>query len=131
MNKLSFVAILCALLSAAILTHAEQNRVDFWLTILHNDDAQSALINAGPGLEDFGGVARFAALVKKLKIDALRGPGIHSKRGVVLLTPGDNIFAGAQFNASLEKGSPFYETIAMEQIGYNASGFGNHDFDFG
>ncbi len=34
--------------------------VDFWLTILHNDDSESQLIDAGPGLEDFGGVARFA-----------------------------------------------------------------------
>ncbi len=34
-------------------------------------------------------------------------------------------------NASLAKGIPFYEAIAMEGIGYNVSGLGNHDFDLG
>jgi 5'-nucleotidase / UDP-sugar diphosphatase len=47
------------------------------------------------------------------------------------LNAGNNLFAGVEFNASLEKGIPFYETIAMESIGYDVSTFGNHDFDFG
>ena len=37
--------------------------VGFVLTVLHNNDAESQLINAGSGLEDFGGVARFKTLV--------------------------------------------------------------------
>jgi 5'-nucleotidase len=109
----------------------EAGNVYFRLTVLHNDDAESQLIDAGPGLEDFGGVARFAALAGQLKTEALRGPGTGSKRGVILLSAGDNIFAGAQFNASLAKGIPFYEAIAMEEIGYSAAALGNHDFDFG
>ena len=113
------------------IVHAQNADVDFWLTVLHNDDSESRLIHAGPGLEDFGGVARFATLAERLKRDALNGPGIRGKRGVILLTAGDNIFPGAQFNVSLEKGIPFYGTIALEGIGYDASGLGNHDFDPG
>jgi 5'-nucleotidase/UDP-sugar diphosphatase len=50
---------------------------------------------------------------------------------VIVLNAGDNIFSGAELNASIEKGIPFYETIAMERIGYDVSALGNHDFDFG
>ena len=34
----------------------------YTLTILHNNNSESALINYATGLEDFGGVARFAAV---------------------------------------------------------------------
>ena len=107
----------------------------FWLTILHNNDGESQLLNAGAGLEDFGGVARFKTLVDNLKSDATTGPpspqqqGI--KRGVVMLSSGDNFLAGPEFNASLEKGVPFFDTIAMDLIGYDAAAIGNHEFDFG
>jgi 5'-nucleotidase / UDP-sugar diphosphatase len=131
-RKQLYVFLLCLLTYAMNMAEgAEEGKVHFRLTVLHNDDAESQLIDAGPGLEDFGGVARFATMAGKLRTDALRGPGIRSKRGVILLTAGDNIFAGAQFNASLAKGIPFYEAIAMENIGYSVSGLGNHDFDFG
>src|SRR5918996_203403 len=107
----------------------------FWLTILHNNDGESQLLNAGAGLEDFGGVARFKTLVDNLKSDATTGPpspqqqGI--KRGVVMLSSGDNFLAGPEFSVSLDKGVPFYDTIAMDLIGYDASAIGNHEFDFG
>ena len=39
----------------------------FRLTILHNNDGESQLVDLGPGLEDFGGVARFAAVVQREK----------------------------------------------------------------
>jgi len=108
---------------------------NFMLTLLHNNDAESQLINAGSGLEDFGGVARFATLVQNLKRSAETGPppAAHRgvKRGVIMVSSGDNFLAGPEFNASLEKGVPFYDTIAMDLIGYDAVAIGNHDFDFG
>ena len=104
---------------------------DFWLTILHNDDSESQLIDAGPGLESFGGVARFATLAQRLRMEAQSDSSIRTKRGVIVLNAGDNIFSGAELNASIEKGIPFYEAIAMERIGYDVSALGNHDFDFG
>ncbi|MGH2696554.1 MAG: bifunctional metallophosphatase/5'-nucleotidase, partial [Actinomycetota bacterium] len=57
--------------------------------------------------------------------------GRGAKRGVVMLSSGDNFLAGPQFNASLEKGAPFFDTIALDLVGYDALAIGNHEFDFG
>jgi 5'-nucleotidase len=109
--------------------------VDFWLTILHNNDGESKLIDLGADLADFGGAARFKTLVDDLKWEATHGPRQPgqrgAKRGVVMVSSGDNFLAGPEFNTSLEKGVPFYDTIAMDLIGYDAVAIGNHDFDFG
>jgi 5'-nucleotidase len=48
-----------------------------------------------------------------------------------MVSSGDNFLAGPVFSASLDKGVPFYDTIAMDKIGYTAVAIGNHDFDFG
>jgi 5'-nucleotidase len=113
-----------------------RQKIDFWLTVFHNNDGESQLINAGSGLEDFGGVARFATRLKWERFEALKGrrSGLMErggKRGVVTLTSGDNFLAGPEFNASLTKGVPFYDIIALDLIGYDAMCLGNHDFDFG
>jgi 5'-nucleotidase len=105
----------------------------FTLTILHNNDGESRLINA-PGQPDFGGVARFATLVDDLRRQATRGTapaGQAARRGVVLLSSGDNFLAGPEFTASLTKGVPFYDSIALREIEYDAFAIGNHEFDFG
>jgi 5'-nucleotidase len=125
-----------ALAPAAVASAAGNNpdpKVDLWLTILHNNDGESQVINAGGGLEDFGGAAAFRTVVENLKWEATHGPWPRrgAKRGVVMLSSGDNFIAGPEFNASLAAGVPFYDTIAMELIGYDAVSFGNHDFDFG
>lgn len=102
----------------------------YWLTLLHNNDGESLLLHA-PGQPDFGGVARFATLVNDLKqqAESTKQPG--TKQLVVLLSSGDNFLAGPEFLTSLRKGIPYYDSIAMNQIGYDAIGLGNHDFDFG
>ncbi|MGH2590885.1 MAG: bifunctional metallophosphatase/5'-nucleotidase [Actinomycetota bacterium] len=102
-------------------------RVAFWLTIAHNNDGESQLIDAGTGLEDFGGVARFATVVKNLRAEALD----RRNGAFVMVSSGDNFLAGPEFNASLEKGVPFYDSIALNRIGYDAMAIGNHEFDFG
>jgi 5'-nucleotidase len=105
----------------------------FTLTVLHNNDGESQLLGA-PGQPDFGGVARFKTLVDQLKRQAKRGapgPGEADKRGVVMLSSGDNFLAGPEFTASLEKGVPFYDSIALKAVGYDALAIGNHEFDFG
>jgi 5'-nucleotidase len=101
---------------------------EFKLTILHNNDGESQLLGAGGENVDFAGVARFAALVDKLRTEAVDGSG---NTGVVMLSSGDNFLAGPEFNASLAKGKPFYDTTAIKLIGYDAMAIGNHEFDFG
>lgn len=99
----------------------------FRLTILHNNDGESQLLHAGRDREDFGGVARFAALVAKLRQEAQ-----ESGSGVLVLSAGDNYLAGPEFSASLaRRPEPFYDIIALDLIGYDAIALGNHEFDFG
>lgn len=62
------------------------------LTILHNNDGESNL----RGDDEFGGVARFKALVDELRTDAAA-----DGRGVIMLSSGDNYLAGPDNNASV------------------------------
>jgi 5'-nucleotidase len=105
--------------------------VDFWLTVLHNNDGESQLVDAGPGLAEFGGIARFAALEDALRAQAATFPAGGTGRGVVTISSGDNFLAGPEFQASLDNGVPFYDSIALSLIGYDAMAIGNHEFDFG
>jgi 5'-nucleotidase len=105
----------------------------FTLTVLHHNDGESQLVNA-PGNPDFGGVARFATLVDQLRADATAGQppaGRAARRGALLLSSGDNFLAGPEFAASLDKGVPFYDSIALSSIRHDAMAIGNHEFDFG
>ena len=99
------------------------------LTILHNNDAESQLIDAGSGAEDFGGAARFKAVVDMLKEDARFLDGSP----VVTLSSGDNFLAGPEFSASLDRNPslPYYDAVVVDSIGYDALAIGNHEFDFG
>jgi 5'-nucleotidase len=111
------------------------NEVVVWMTLLHNNDGESDLIQVAEGLEDFGGADRFKTVVDSLKWEAIHGPRTPQIRGgkrlYLMVSSGDNFLAGPEFNASLAKGVPFYDTIAMDLIGYDAVAIGNHDFDFG
>jgi len=104
----------------------------FRLTLLHNNDGESQLLNAGAGLEDFGGADRFATVVRNLRFEAfVQGRRSRTRGGSVLVSSGDNFLAGPEFNASLERGVPFFDSIAISLIGYDAVTLGNHEFDFG
>ena len=100
----------------------------YTLTILHNNDGESQVVNAGSGSEDYGGAARFKALLDTQRAAA-------TTTDTVMLSSGDNFLAGPEFNLGQERfnntGEPMFDTIAMALIGYDAVAFGNHDFDFG
>jgi 5'-nucleotidase len=110
---------------AASSASAKEDGDYFTLTVLHNNDGESQLVSAGSGIEDFGGVARFATQVRAQRQDAAR-----SQYGSVLVSSGDNFLAGPELTASVAKGVPFYDTIALDFLRYDAISFGNHDFDF-
>lgn len=134
-----FTAVLVAMVMVGSVSPAAagEPKVHFWLTLMHNNDGESNLISLGsdPVLEDFGGAAGFTAVVDGVRWEAIRGPRPMDqrggKRGVLMVSSGDNFLAGPEFNAGLDKGVPFYDTIAMDLIGYDAVDIGNHDFDFG
>ncbi len=104
---------------------AEEDGGYYTLTVLHNNDGESQLVDAGSGIEDFGGVARFATQVRVNRQDAAR-----SGYGSVLLSSGDNFLAGPELAAGVANGVPFYDTQALDYLRYDAISFGNHDFDF-
>jgi 5'-nucleotidase/UDP-sugar diphosphatase len=110
--------------SAASLAPAQSS---FRLTILHTNDTESKLLYPSSSQQAYGGAARF-----KTKADQLRAAAA-AEGGVVMVSSGDNYLAGPEFNASLSlpAGSRYYDSIALQAIGYDAVCLGNHDFDFG
>ena len=151
-RRLLFPALAAAALVAAPAA-ARAQRPAFRLTVLHTNDGESDLLPGGAG---YGGAAAAATLVEDLRDRAVRidtrGPGLSRRivrdiklrlfsrlrglfggvrRGEVVISSGDNFLAGPQFNASLERGVPFYDSLALGLIGYDASAVGNHEFDFG
>jgi len=92
----------------------------FTLTVFHNNDGESSLL---PNAGGFGGAAAFVA-----KLDQLRAA--TATDGQIMVSSGDNFLAGPNFSASLDNGVPYYDTMVMERIGYDAVCLGNHDFDF-
>jgi 2',3'-cyclic-nucleotide 2'-phosphodiesterase (5'-nucleotidase family) len=108
-----------------------ESRSDVTLTLLHNNDGESALferlVPTDVGDQPFAGIGPFATLV-----DDLRKQGDRGRDNVALVvSSGDNYLATAQFQASLDKGVPYYDAVAMDLIGYDAAAIGNHEFDFG
>lgn len=101
-------------------------------TILHTNDMHSAFVGMGPSADyspnslnddtTSGGYARLAALISKRK-QACAGKG-----PVLVLDAGDYSMGTAFGAASRETGG---ELQIMSLMGYDATTFGNHDFDLG
>jgi 5'-nucleotidase / UDP-sugar diphosphatase len=101
-------------------------------TILHTNDMHSSLIGMGPSSdytpfmlnddETRGGYARLAALIAKRK-------AARRDQGPVLVLDAGDYSMGTPFGAaSREIGS---ELQLMALMGYDATTFGNHEFDLG
>jgi 5'-nucleotidase / UDP-sugar diphosphatase len=101
-------------------------------TILHTNDMHSSLIGMGPAADytpfalnddtTRGGYARLAGLIAKRK-DACKGQG-----PVLVLDAGDYSMGTAFGAASRETGG---ELQLMSRMDYDATTFGNHEFDLG
>lgn len=91
------------------------------LTILHTNDTHSRIdpfpMDGGSN-QGLGGVARRAALIKKIR---------KEEKNVLLLDSGDTFQGTPYFN--LFGGEIEFKT--MSAMGYDASTMGNHDFDAG
>ena len=102
----------------------------FRLTILHNNDGESQLLNLGPGLEDYGGVAQFTRVVERERALATADENDGVDSGVIVVSSGDNFLATPIFRANLDSGV-FFDAQALDLIDYDAIALGNHEFDFG
>lgn len=91
------------------------------LTILHTNDVHSHIepfpLN-DPKYPGLGGCARRASLIKKIR---------REEKNVLLFDAGDSFQGSPYFNYF--KGEP--EIKLMNEMAYNASTIGNHEFDFG
>ena len=111
---------------------AEAHGMKKTFTILHTNDMHSAFIGMGPSsdytpftLNDDttrGGYARLAAMIAMRK-------QAHVDQGPVLVLDAGDYSMGTAFGAaSRETGG---ELQIMSLVGYDATTFGNHDFDLG
>ena len=122
-----------AILAGARSAAAEEKKtMKKTFTILHTNDMHSSLIGMGPAsdytpltLNDDatrGGYARLAALIAKRK-------EARKDQGPVLVLDAGDFSMGTPFGAaSREIGG---ELQLMSRMGYDATTFGNHEFDLG
>ncbi len=97
----------------------------FDLSVLHHSGGAGALLDAGPGLENFGGVARFAAVVDDARFSARTfGPSI-------LLSGGDQTTPSLIRQASIERRDGDFDADAMARLGYAGMALGPRDLALG
>ena len=121
-----------AILTGALAAAAQEKTMKKTFTILHTNDMHSAFIGMGPS-SDYtpftlnsdatrGGYSRLASLIAtRRKARAGDGP-------VLILDAGDYSMGTAFAAASREIGG---ELRIMSLMGYDATTFGNHEFDLG
>jgi 5'-nucleotidase len=123
-------AVGATLLLPAVLSAAQAGKKTF--TILHTNDMHSAFIGMGPAADytpftlnddqTRGGYARLAALIAKRRAE-------RQAQGPVLVLDGGDYSMGTAFGAAgRETGG---ELQIMSRMGYDATTFGNHEFDLG
>jgi 5'-nucleotidase / UDP-sugar diphosphatase len=101
-------------------------------TILHTNDLHSSFIGMGPSSDytpfelnndkTVGGYARLAGLIIQKK-------EMHSKHGAVLILDAGDYSMGTPFGAATRVIGG--ELQLMSKMGYDATTFGNHEFDLG
>lgn len=116
---LAVIAMVATVLVVAPPANAQSG--DVTISILHNNDGESKLLADADS--EFPGIARFVQALKDKQ-------AASTADGVITLTSGDNFLASKEFNASIDKGAPYYDSIALSGL-YDVMALGNHDFDFG
>jgi 5'-nucleotidase len=111
----------------------------FRLTLLHNNDGESKYL-VGDSVANYGGITRFKTVLDELRSEAesysnaAEEAGLETK-GTVTVSSGDNYLAGLNLRASFQRydagQGPWYDSVALDAIGYDATTIGNHEYDFG
>jgi 5'-nucleotidase / UDP-sugar diphosphatase len=118
---------------------AKPSEKSFRLTLLHNNDGESKY-TTGDSIANYGGVDRFATVLNRLRKDAddytnaAEKAGAETK-GTVTVSSGDNFLAGLNLRASFARfdagQGAWYDSTALNLLGYDAATIGNHEFDYG
>jgi len=120
------------LLVAFFVCGCSQHQKQKMFTILHTNDLHSSLIGMGPSSDyspfelnndkTIGGYARLAGLIKLKK-------EFYKKQGAVLVLDAGDYSMGTPFGAATRETGG--ELQLMAKMGYDATTFGNHEFDLG
>lgn len=123
---------LCALDGGAPAYAHSGPRPALTVTILHNNDGESALLPSEINGVEYGGIARFVTAVQRERLRSFLNwnRGESFRRIALTLNSGDNFLAGLTREASNEAGID-YDARAVRLVGYDALAIGNHEFDFG
>ncbi len=125
-------ALVCMMALASMLSYAADADGKKTFTILHTNDLHANFLGLGP-VADYspftlnddmtrGGYARLATLIAKRIAD-------HKSQGPVLVLDAGDYSMGTAFSAAnRETGG---ELQLMSMMGYDATTFGNHEFDLG
>ena len=124
---------------APVVASAKPAPSTFRLTLLHNNDGESKYV-VGDSIANYGGITRFKTVLDRLRAEAdsytnfAEPAGLESK-GTVTISSGDNFLAGLNLRASFQRydahQGPWYDSEAINAIGYDATTIGNHEYDFG
>ena len=114
-------AVFAAPAGAAPRTAAEK-KPDFRLTLLHNNDGESKLAT-GSSVAGYGGAARFATVVDRLRAAAVEMPRGRENRekpkgtGTLLVSSGDNFLAGLALLLGFQEGPPWPDAVLANALG--------------
>ncbi len=111
---------------------AAQDEGEVTLTLLHNNDGESALLPLTNAVEVDGvtvevpvaGIAAFGAVIER-EIAQARAAG----NAVLAVYAGDAYLSSAAFLCGQREGAPFFDAVAQGAIPYDAHVIGNHEFD--
>ena len=111
---------------------AAQDDGEVTLTLLHNNDGESALLPLTNAVEVDGitvevpvaGIAGFGAVVER-EIAQARAAG----NAVLAVYAGDAYLSSAAFLCGQREDAPFFDAVAQSAIPYDAHVIGNHEFD--
>jgi 5'-nucleotidase / UDP-sugar diphosphatase len=125
-------ALMCALAFFSTISYAMEPAGKKTFTILHTNDTHSSLIGMGPAADytpftlnddaTLGGYARLATMIAKRK-------AAHKDQGPVLVLDAGDYSMGTAFAAATREIGG--ELKLMGIMGYDATTFGNHEFDLG
>jgi 5'-nucleotidase / UDP-sugar diphosphatase len=137
LSRREFMAILAAagatiILPEALAAATKEKTMKKTFTILHTNDMHSSLIGMGPSADytpftlnddtTRGGYARLAGLIAKRK-------AAQADLGPVLILDAGDYSMGTPFGAATRETGG--ELQLMSLMGYDATTFGNHEFDLG
>jgi 5'-nucleotidase / UDP-sugar diphosphatase len=124
--------LVCAMAFVSAICYAAEPGVKKTFTILHTNDMHATFIGMGPAsdytpfsLNDDntrGGYARLASMIAKRK-------EAHKDQGPVLVLDAGDYSMGTAFSAATRETGG--ELQLMSLMGYDATTFGNHEFDLG